>query len=119
MKRCRRCSPSLWLREPRPRQPSRPGLRQTFCHTYTPEDIPPRDVLYGGHYARGLLSADVAPGGFGKTVLKVGEMLTMTTGRPLLGYAVRRPLRVWYINLEDSMEELQRRVTTACKRWGN
>ena len=35
----------------------------------------------------------------------------MCTGRPLLGISVREPLRVWMINLEDPLEEIERRIT--------
>lgn len=80
--------------------------------------IPPRDVLYGRHYFRQFLSATVSPGGLGKSSNAVVEALAMVTGRDLMGEAPSRPLRAWYWNGEDPMEELQRRIAGACIHYG-
>lgn len=80
--------------------------------------IPPRDVLYGRHLFRKFLSATVSPGGLGKSSLVMVEGLSMVTGRDLIGEAPKCPLRVWYWNGEDPMEELQRRIAAACLHYG-
>ncbi len=38
----------------------------------------------------------------------------MATGRALLGVKPERPMNVWYVNLEDPMEEIERRVAAIC-----
>ena len=75
-----------------------------------PKTFPRRQWLYGRHLVRKFLSCTVAPGGVGKSSLQLVEAIAMATGRPLLGIQVREPLRVWIINLEDPLEELERRV---------
>ena len=75
-----------------------------------PSTFPRRQWLYGKHLVRKFLSCTVAPGGVGKSSLQLVEALAMATGKPLLGIQVCEPLRVWIINLEDPLEELERRV---------
>lgn len=79
-----------------------------------PRTIPPRRWLYGRHYVRGYVTATVSPGGIGKSTLALKESAAMVSGRALLGAKVRRPLRVWYINLEDPLEEIDRRIAAIC-----
>ena len=96
----------------------RPGPSTTTPYTITarpfvwrdPSTFPRRQWLYGRHLVRKFLSCTVAPGGVGKSSLQLVEALAMVTGRPLLGIQVAEPLTVWIINLEDPLEELERRV---------
>ena len=74
-----------------------------------PRTIPPRQFLYGRHYARKYVSGTVAQSGIGKSSLGMVEDLAMVTGRPLLGVRPVRPLKVWYWNGEDPEEEIERR----------
>lgn len=77
-----------------------------------PKTFPRRRWLYGRHLIRRFISCSVAPGGIGKTSLALVEAVAMVTGRPLLGVMPREhPLRVWVINLEDPLDEIERRVT--------
>lgn len=79
-----------------------------------PATIPPRQWLYGRHLIRKFLSLDIAPGGVGKSSVKVVEALALTTGIPLLGKDVHGgPYRVWLYNLEDPDEETERRIHAA------
>jgi hypothetical protein len=82
-----------------------------------PVAIPRREWLYGRHLMRKFVSVTVAPGGVGKSSLVIAEALAMVSGKPLLG-AATRPLRVWYWNLEDPYDELQRRVQAAIQHFG-
>jgi len=83
-----------------------------------PATIPPRKWLYGRHLIRKFLSLDIAPGGLGKSSMKIVESLAMATGRPLLGKEVHEgPLRVWQYNLEDPAEETERRIHAALQRY--
>lgn len=82
-----------------------------------PRSIAPRDWLYGLHYIRKYIVADVSPGGGGKTSNVLVEAIAMATGVDLLrvGRMYPRPLRVWYWNGEDPREEVERRVAAICK----
>ena len=71
--------------------------------------IPPRRWIYGQHYVRGHVSVLASAGGVGKTSMQIAEALAIATGKPLLGEQVVEQCNVWVINLEDPMEELQRR----------
>jgi hypothetical protein len=76
-------------------------------------EIPPRDCLYGRHYFRRYVSTTVAPAGTGKSALAIVEALAMATAKRLLGIQPHEPLRVAYFNLEDPLEETERRVAAA------
>jgi hypothetical protein len=75
-----------------------------------PKTIPPRQWLHAGHYIRGFLSATIAPGGLGKTSLQLVESVGMAVGRDLLKGTTAPPLNVWYWNLEDPRDEIDRRI---------
>jgi hypothetical protein len=84
-----------------------------------PATLPRRDRLYGSHLFRGVCSATIGAGGVGKSVLGITETLSMASHRSLLGARLAsRPLRVWYWNLEDPTEELDRKVQAACLQHG-
>lgn len=77
-------------------------------------DIPKREWLYGRHLIRKFVSLDIAPGGVGKSSIKVVEALSMVSARALLNKEViGGPLRVWFYNLEDPDEETERRIHAA------
>ena len=77
----------------------------------SPSSIPPRRWLYGRHYVRGYTSTTVAPGGLGKTSLTLADAISMVSGRALLGGTAPKCLRVWVWNLEDPLDELERRLS--------
>jgi RecA-family ATPase len=56
-------------------------------------------------------------GGIGKTSLQIVEALAIVTGRPLLGEEVKERTNVWIVNLEDPLEEIQRRVIAAMQHY--
>src|SRR5262249_27897443 len=106
-------APAEWLGK----TPSASGSKIIKGSPFTwrdPKTIPRREWLYDRHMARKYVSTTVAPGGLGKSALLITESLAMVTGRPLLGVEVTRPLQVWYVNLEDPADELQRRFAAAC-----
>lgn len=80
--------------------------------------LPVRRWVYGRHYLRSFVSVLASAGGIGKTSLQIVEALAIVTGRPLLGEEVHEPCAVWIVNLEDPLEELQRRVLAAMKHYG-
>ena len=79
-------------------------------------EIPRRMWLYGKHLLRRFVSVDVAAGGTGKSSVKIGEALAMTSNRNLYGTEVHEgPLNVWLYNLEDPAEESERRIHATAK----
>jgi len=82
------------------------------------KDVPRRDFLYGMHYMRGTVSGTIGTGGTGKSTLGLIETIGMAVGRDLLGVEkFKKPLRVWYHNAEETMEELTRRCVAICKHY--
>lgn len=93
-------------------------IRATPFEWCDPSKIPPREWLYGHHLIRKYVSATVSPGGVGKSSLAVAEALAMVSGKSLLGEPATEPLRVWYWNGEDPVDELQRRVMAVAVHYG-
>ena len=83
-----------------------------------PKLIRPRDFLYGDCVIRGYVSGIISMGGVGKTSEIQVEIAAMVTGRALLGIKPKHPYRVWYINLEDPQEEIDRRFAAIFKHYG-
>lgn len=79
-----------------------------------PKLLPMRQWLYGDCYIRQYLSVLVSHGGTGKSTLALTEAIAMASGKPILGVQLEKPLRVWYFNGEDPMEEIQRRFQAIC-----
>ena len=94
--------------------PGLPKIKATPFQWRDPKSIPPRRWLYGEQFVRRFTSTTMAPGGVGKSSLLLIEALAMVTGRPLLGIRPPAPLRVWYWNGEDPLEETERRIAAAC-----
>ncbi len=80
-----------------------------------PEQIPPREWLYGGHYIRSFVTSTIAPGGSGKSALALAEALAMATGKPFLGFNPVQRLKVWYFGGEDPRDETERRIVAHVK----
>lgn len=80
-------------------------------------DIPRREFLYGPAYIRGFVSALIAPGGAAKTSMTVTEAVSMAAARDLLRIdkdgrpaELGAPLNVCLWNLEDDIDEMERRI---------
>jgi hypothetical protein len=83
-----------------------------------PRSMPRRQFLYGRHIARGFVSVTGSFGGVGKTSLKIVESIALVTGHDLLGDGVPAAVPVWYLGLEDPLEEYERRVIAAALQYG-
>ena len=73
--------------------------------------IPPRPWLYGTQLVRGFVTVLVAPGGTGKSVYAMCVAAALASGKNLLGdhvFGTGCPIAV--LNLEDPMDELERRL---------
>lgn len=61
----------------------------------------------------------VAPGGAGKSALAMVEAVAMASGRELLpGEKPVRTMRVWVLNAEDDMAEMDRRLAAVLQHFG-
>jgi AAA domain len=78
-----------------------------------PHEIPPRRWLYGTTMLRGFFTVLVAPGGVGKTAYAMGIALALASGRALFGDKVFERVNVAVLNLEDPLEEIDRRLAAA------
>jgi hypothetical protein len=100
--------------DPPPPDAKKTALRPTLYKWRNPSLIPPREFVYGRHYARKYLAATVAPSGIGKTSLTIVNVMAMVSGRNLIGDEPPRPMHVWYWNGEDPREEIERRIAATC-----
>ncbi len=75
-------------------------------------NIPHRKWLYGIDLIRGEVTFLAAPGGAGKTALAIGRAIEIATGIEILEEKIYQahPLKVLYINAEDSGAEINRRI---------
>jgi len=89
----------------------------TVYDMFDEASIEPRRWIYGNHYLRSFVSVLASAGGVGKTSLQIVEALAIVTGKPLLGEPVKEQTNVWIVNLEDPLEEIQRRVLAAMKHY--
>ena len=94
--------------------PDWPSLYDMFDEA----SIEPRKWIYAHHYLRSFVSVLASAGGIGKTSLQIVEALAIVTGRPLLGEEVKERTNVWLVNLEDPLEEIQRRVLASMRHYG-
>ena len=90
-----------------------PTLYEFFDETA----LAPRQWVYGKHYLRRFVSVLASAGGIGKTSMQIVEALAICTGKPLLGEDVKEQCNVWIINLEDPMDEMQRRILAAMRHY--
>ena len=74
---------------------------------------PPRGWLLGTSFCRGFASSLLGDGGVGKTALRYAQVLSLATGRVLVGEYVFQRCRVLIVSLEDGPDELRRRVRAA------
>jgi hypothetical protein len=88
----------------------RRGLAAAPATLPDPATIPPREWLFGTRLIRRFVSVLAAPGGVGKSALALGIAVSLASGRPILGERVHHSVPVWVLNLEDPLEELNRRV---------
>lgn len=82
-----------------------------------PRTIPPRQWLYGTQLLRGFVTVLVAPGGTGKSTYAMVVAAALASGRALLGEHIFATVPTAILNLEDPMEELDRRLAAIMIRY--
>jgi len=80
-------------------------------------NIPARRWVYGHHYIRSYVSVVASAGGLGKSSMQMVEAVSIATGKALLGEAVHEQCKVWIVNLEDPLEEMQRRMAAVMQHY--
>jgi hypothetical protein len=80
--------------------------------------VPPREWLLGDKAMRGYVTMVVSPGGGAKTTFLVTTALAGASGQQLLHDSPHHPMRVWYYNLEDDLQEMRRRFRAAIEYHG-
>ena len=76
---------------------------------------PPRAWLLGSVFCRTFISSLIAEGGVGKTALRYAQLIALAIGRSLTGEHVWQRCRVIIVSLEDSDDELDRRICAVLK----
>lgn len=107
-----------WERAPEIEDEPAPDQWPSAFDLFDAAAIEPRAWIYGRNYLRKFVSVLASAGGIGKTSLQIVEALAICTGKPLLGETVHESCPVWIVNLEDPLEEMQRRVLAAMKHYG-
>lgn len=82
-----------------------------------PATIPPRQWLYGTQLLRGFVTVLVAPGGTGKSTYAMVVAACLASGRKLLGEHIFAQVNAAILNLEDPMDELDRRLAAIMLRF--
>lgn len=81
-----------------------------------PGEIAPREWLYGTALIRRFVSVLVAPGGVGKSALVLAQALALATGKNFMGEKIHHSVPAWVLNLEDPLEETERRLAALMAR---
>ena len=93
-------------------------LKATPFGDISAEKIPRRSFLYGTHLIEKYVSATIAQGGGSKTTVLLTDAIALTSYKTLIGNAPKYQCNAWHYNLEDPIDELQRRVIAICKKYG-
>lgn len=98
-----------------PKAPARPIDAAAFT-LRDPRLIEPRDWLYRRIFIRRYVTGTFAPGAAAKTQINLVDLVTMACGFDLgtRDPIKRGPLRVWYVNVEDDRDEIERRLAAIC-----
>lgn len=79
-------------------------------YSFDSENLEMRDVIMAPHLTRRQVGLTLAAGGVGKTTNTCVEMLSLVTGQNLLGFKPKRKYKVWWFNLEDPRDELDKKI---------
>ena len=82
------------------------------------EDIPPREWLIPHMLLKRYLTVLGGRGGSAKSILSLSMCISLSSGQDFLGLGVRQQRRCIYVNNEDDVHELTRRVYAICTAAG-
>jgi hypothetical protein len=82
------------------------------------ENIQPRGWLLGNIFCRKFMSGLIGEGGAGKPSLRLAQILSVATGHSLTGEHVFCRAPALIVGLEDSKDELRRRIKAAMMHHG-
>lgn len=85
-------------------------LKAQEASSIQPGKLKPREWVMKDRYIKGFVSVLISPGGVGKSTLALLDGASVALSKPLSGFEVTSPGAVWIYNLEDPMEELERRI---------
>jgi hypothetical protein len=94
----------------------KPPLVLEHARLPDPRDIPPRPWLYGTQLIRGFVTVLVAPGGTGKSAYAMAVAASIASGVEFLGQHIFTSGAIAVLNLEDPLDELDRRVAAIMLR---
>jgi hypothetical protein len=80
--------------------------------------IAPRGWLLGNTFCRGFISGLLAQGASAKTALRIAQAISLAADRELTGEHIFQRSRVLIITLEDTLDELRRRVRATRLHYG-
>jgi len=95
---------------PQPEKREAPSIQTFSGADLDLTKIAPRDWIMHRRLITGFVTTTVAPGGTGKSAHSMMEAVTVATGRPLLGEVPKKTGAVVIYNVEDPLDELQRRL---------
>ena len=79
--------------------------------------MPRRSFLYGTHLIEKYVSTTIAAGGGSKTTVLLTDAIALASNRNLIGNDPKYQCNAWHYNLEDPIDELQRRVMAICMKF--
>lgn len=86
--------------------------------SWSERDIPPRDWIAKGYFLRRTVAVMIGAGGSSKSTLALGYAAGLAFGKSVHGMVPARPCRVMLYNVEDDMDEQERRLSAILTRMG-
>jgi len=80
-------------------------------------DIPPRRWIVPRYLMRGSVSLIAGPGSAGKSSLIKAWMVALAFGQPFSRFQVTTPMKVLSYNVEDNLQEEQRRTSSTLRQF--
>lgn len=90
-----------------------PDIKAHTAADIKPKEIEKRDWVMQHRYIGKYVSIIVSPGGVGKSTLTLLDALSVAANKPLTGFPIIKPGKVWLYNTEDPTDEIERRIIAA------
>lgn len=99
--------------EPPSEEPEAPSVAIRSLTPFDPTAIPVRPWVIRGWLLKRNVAMLIAPPGVGKSTVTLQQAIAIATGREWAGWKIERPGNVLLINVEDDIDEMQRRLAAA------